>query len=177
MPDELLDIVNEEDVVIDRQMRSTVHLGGLLHRGVHVFLFNREGKMLVQKRSGDRSASPSLLDGSVAEHVKAGEDYLEAAIRGTKEEMGVDGIALKPIIKFKMNYGPNDNEVSVLFKGPVDPAVVEYDPSEIETVFYYSLDEVNGMINTDKSRFCGWFVEILNWYHGKPAKLRVMAVY
>jgi len=177
MPDELLDVVNDQDVITSQEMRSLVHDKGLQHRGVHVFLFTRDGKMVVQKRSADRAASPSLLDCSVSEHVRAGEDYLEAAIRGTREEMGVDGIALKPIIKFKMNYGPNDNEISVLFKGPVDPAIVEYDPSEIETIFYYSLDEVNGMINTDKSRFCGWFVEILNWYHGKPAKLRVLAVY
>jgi isopentenyldiphosphate isomerase len=91
--------------------------------------------------------------------------------------MGVEGIDLKPIIKFKMNYGPNDNEISLLYKGRVDPADVKYDPGEIESIHYYRLEEVDGMINHDRSRFCGWFVEILNWYHGKPAKLRVLAVY
>lgn len=177
MPDELLDVVNDLDVVTAQVLRSLVHEEGLQHRGVHVFLFTHDGNLLIQKRSADRAAAPSLLDCSVSEHVKAGEGYLDAAIRGMKEEMGVQGIDLKPIIKFKMNYGPNDNEISLLYKGRVDPADVRYDPSEIESIHYYRLEQVNGMINHDKSRFCGWFVEILNWYHGKPAKLKVLAVY
>ncbi|MBI5944081.1 MAG: hypothetical protein HY864_06910 [Chloroflexi bacterium] len=67
--DELLDIVNDEDIVIDQQMRSTVHQLGLWHRGVHVFLFTPDNKLLIQKRSADRASSPSLLDCSVSEHV------------------------------------------------------------------------------------------------------------
>ena len=177
MPDELLDVVNDLDVVTTQVMRSLVHEQGLQHRGVHVFLFTHDGKMLIQKRSADRAASPSLLDCSVSEHVKAGESYHDAAIRGMREEMGAEGIAIKPIIKLKMNYGPNDNEISTVYRGLVDPAEVKYDPSEIESIFYYSLDEINEMINKDKSKFCGWFVELMNWYYGKPAKLRVMAVY
>ena len=46
--DELLDIINNEDLVTGRQMRSTVHNLGLQHRGVHVFLFTADGKMLIK---------------------------------------------------------------------------------------------------------------------------------
>ncbi len=172
--DELLDIVNDEDIVIDQQMRSTVHQLGLLHRGVHVFLFTHDGKMLVQKRSADRAASPSALDCSVSEHVKAGESYLNAAIRGMKEEMGVEGIELKHIVTFKMNYGPNDNEISTVFEGRIDPASVRFDPVEIEEVNYYSTDEIREMMNAGGVKFCEWFVEILNWYLGKPSNLTVL---
>ena len=77
-------------MVTEQEMRSVVHQKGLQHRGVHVFLFNEQGEMLIQKRSADRANSPSLLDCSVSEHVKAGENYLEAAARGLKEEMGVE---------------------------------------------------------------------------------------
>ena len=171
MTDELLDIVNDKDIVTDQQMRSTVHQLGLQHRGVHVFLFTRDGKMLVQKRSADRAASPSALDCSVSEHVKAGESYLDAAMRGMKEEMGVDGIEIKELVKFRMNYGTNDNEISTVYEGIVDPAAVKFDPIEIEEINYYSVDELQEMIESGNVKFCGWFVELLNWYLEKPAKM------
>ena len=169
--DELLDIVNDEDIVTGQEMRSTVHQLGLQHRGVHVFLFADDGKMLVQKRSADRAASPSMLDCSVSEHVKSGESYLDAATRGMKEEMGVAGIEIKPLVKFKMNYGINDNEISTLYEGVVDPATVEFDPIEIEEVEYYSFEEIQEMMKDEDIKFCGWFVEILNWYLKGPTNL------
>jgi isopentenyl-diphosphate delta-isomerase len=172
--DELLDIVNDEDNIAGQEMRSTAHQLGLQHRGVHVFLFTPDGKMLVQKRSADRASSPSALDCSVSEHVKAGESYLDAAIRGMKEEMGVEGIEVKPLVKFRMNYGVNDNEISVLYEGMVDPINVKFDPIEIEGIFYFSTDELQNMVNEGRVTFCGWFAELLNWYSGRHKKMKLM---
>ena len=169
--DELLDIVNDEDIVTGQEMRSTIHQLGSQHRGVHVFLFTSDGKMLVQKRSADRIAFPSALDCSVSEHVKAGESYFDAAVRGMKEEMGVEGIKIKPLVKFRMNYGVNDNEISTLYEGVVDPAKVKFDPIEIEEINYYSTHELQDMINEGKVKFCGWFLELLNWYSEKPSRM------
>jgi isopentenyl-diphosphate Delta-isomerase len=168
--DELLDIVTEEDTVIGRELRSKVHQLGLWHRGVHVFLFTSDGKMLIQKRSADRASCPSLLDGSVSEHVKAGESHFEAAVRGMKEEMGVDGIEIQPLIKFRMQYGINDNEISILYKGLVDPLQVKFDPVEIESIHYLSTDEVNKMMKENRVSFCGWFLEILHAYHHETTR-------
>jgi isopentenyldiphosphate isomerase len=169
--DEILDIVNGNDIVTGQKSRSMVHQTGLLHRGVHIFLFTQDRKMLVQKRSADRSSSPSALDCSVSEHVKAGENYLEAALRGMREEMGVEGIEIKPLIKFQMNYGVNDNEISTLYEGLVDPTKVKFDPVEIEEIYYYNMDELSDLNNSGKVKFCGWFVELLNWYSGKETKM------
>lgn len=174
MADELLDIVNDEDIVTGQEMRSTIHKLGLQHRGVHVFLFTQDGKMLIQKRSADRAASPSMLDCSVSEHVQSGESYLQAATRGMKEEMGLSDIEIKPRVKIKMNYGVNDNEISVLYEGIVDPSTVKFDPVEIEEVNYYSMEEIQEMTHGKDIKFCGWFLEILNWYLRKPAKLQVL---
>ena len=174
MADEMLDIVNDEDVVIGQEMRSTVHQKGLQHRGAHVFLFSEDGKMLIQKRNADRASSPSLLDCSVSEHVKAGEGYLDAAMRGMKEEMGVEGIELKPLGTIKMEYGHNDNEISRIYEGRVKPELVRFDPVEISEIRYMSLVEIKDGILIEKGLFCGWFVEIMNWYFHKPTKLTVL---
>ena len=169
--DELLDIVNDEDIITGQQMRSIAHQLGLQHRGVHVFLFTPDNKMLVQKRSADRAASPSMLDCSVSEHVKAGESYLDAAVRGMKEEMDVEGIEIKLLVKFRMNYGLNDNEISTLYEGLVNPDKVKFDPIEIEEIYYYNVDELQKMIKEGNVKFCGWFIELLNWYLGKSSKM------
>ncbi len=176
MPDELFDIVDENDLVIDQQMRSTVHELGLWHRGVHIFLFTPERKMLIQKRSADRVHSPSMLDCSVSEHVKAGESYLEAAIRGMQEELGITDIEIKPIVKFKMSYGVNDNEISALYEGIVDSEKVKIDTVEIEQIAYYSADEMHEMMKDENIKFCGWFIEIMKWYWGIPSQLTVLKV-
>lgn len=178
MADELLDIITEEDMVIDQQMRSKVHELGLWHRGVHVFLFAEDGKMLVQKRSADRASSPSLLDCSISEHVKAGESYLDAAIRGMQEEMGVDKINIKPLMKFRMKYGKNDNEISVLYEGMVNPKLVKFDPIEIESIQYLSEEELKELMEAESEKFCGWFIEIMNAYTGKHGqKLHLLETY
>jgi isopentenyl-diphosphate delta-isomerase len=174
MTDELLDIVNDEDIIIGQEMRSTVHQLGLQHRGAHVFLFTHDGKMLVQKRSADRAASPSMLDCSVSEHVRAGESYFDAALRGMKEELGVIGVEINPLVTFRMNYGINDNEISRIFKGIVDPEKVKFDPVEIEEIRYFSVEEIRDMMKKDRVKFCGWFIEILNWHLGEPSKLLIL---
>lgn len=177
MPDELFDIVDEQDLVIGQAMRSIVHQRGLWHRGVHVFLFTLDGKLLVQQRSKDRRHAPLALDCSVSEHLKAGEDYYTAAVRGLKEEMGVKGIDIQALLKFKMNYGPNDNEISELYKGVVDPAIVKFDPVEVERIDYYSLPELQKLLAKKEIVFSYWFEQIVQWYSGNPSALEVLEKY
>jgi isopentenyl-diphosphate Delta-isomerase len=177
MPDELFDIIDEQDLVIGQAMRSIVHQRGLWHRGVHIFLFTLDGKLLVQQRSKDRHHAPSALDCSISEHVKAGEDYYKGAIRGLKEELGVEGIDIQALVKFKMNYGPNDNEISELYKGVVDPAIVKFDPVEVERIDYYSLPELQKLLAEREIVFSYWFEQILQWYLGNPSALEVLEKY
>jgi isopentenyl-diphosphate delta-isomerase len=176
MSEELLDVITEEDITVESKARSEVHRLGLWHRGAHVFLFNQDGKLLIQKRSADRVHSPSLLDCAVSEHVKAGESYFEAAVRGLKEEMGVENIELKEIVKFRMNYGPNDNEISVLFEGNVDSSKIQFDPDEISEVMYYDIHDLRAEIKNHPEKFCGWFKEIVKCYFNEPANMVVLNV-
>jgi len=170
--DELLDVVNDADAVTGQAMRSLVHQQGLWHRGVHVFLFNKRGDMLIQKRSADRTNSPSLLDCSVSEHVKAGESYLEAAVRGLQEEMGVEGIELSRRGKIQMKYGVNDNEISEIYEGRLDGQQIKFDPGEISEVKFMSLGEIQVGIVEEKEKYCYWFIQLMQWYFGQPANLK-----
>ncbi len=177
MTDELLDVVNEKDEAIATATRSRVHERGLLHRGVHVFLFDEAGRMLVQKRSPARTQYPSVWDCSVSEHVKAGESYHQAARRGLLEELGVGDVEVQPLVHFKMEYGPNDREISMLFEGVVNMDKVEFDPVEIEQVEYHSLAELRSFLKSGKRPFSYWFEQLLLWTLNEPSALQVLHTY
>lgn len=174
MPDELFDVVDETDQVVGQEMRSVVHQRGLWHRGVHVLLFTSDGKLIVQQRSGTKSQSPLTFDCSVSEHVQAGEDYFDAAVRGISEELALKGIELQPLIKFKMNYGPNDNEISMIYRGTAGLEHIRFDPEEIERVDAYTIAELQSLWEQKPEKFSYWFAQILFWFMQKPSALQIL---
>jgi isopentenyldiphosphate isomerase len=174
MIEELLDIVDDDDRVTGQETRIVIHRRGLQHRGVHVFLVTPEGKILVQQRGRQRGTCPLSLDCSVSEHVKAGEGYTQAAARGLAEELGIRHANIHALIKFKMDYGPNDREICQLYEGNVDPTLVHFDPDEVEWVATYSLDDLDAILLEGKTAFSGWFIQLINWYLGRPSALQVL---
>lgn len=99
----LLDVVNENDQVIDLKSRKDIHHLGLLHREIHVWMFDKDKNIFFQKR-GLPVSQPSLLDATAGGHVNKSEEYVEAAVRETKEETGIsvnpsDLIFLKKFIE------------------------------------------------------------------------------
>jgi len=88
-PHELFDIVDERDQVIGSAPRHEVHAKKLLHRAIHVFVFNDEGKLFLQQRSMLKDSAPGTWSASCSGHVDAGEDYDEAAVRELREEIGL----------------------------------------------------------------------------------------
>jgi len=177
MVDELLDIVNNDDIVIGQQMRSIVHKRGFQHRGVHVLLVTPDGHLLVQRRGKHRETFPLALDCSVSEHVKAGESYDQAAERGLQEELGISGVHTKALVKFMMEYGPNDYEICTLYEGNIDRNSIQYDPLEVENISYYCLDELVELIRIGELAFTGWLMQIINWYLEKPSELNVLELF
>lgn len=69
--------------------RGEVHRLGLMHRSVHILVFNSAGEFFIQKRSMSKDSNPGLWDSSAAGHVERGEDYLGCARRELGEELGI----------------------------------------------------------------------------------------
>ena len=87
--EDLFDVVNADDQVIGTEKRSVVHRTQLLHRSIHVFVFNAEGKLYLQKRSLTKDSSPGKWVSSCSGHVDSGESYDMAALRELGEELGL----------------------------------------------------------------------------------------
>jgi isopentenyldiphosphate isomerase len=171
--EEYLDVVDENNRVIGREVRSVIHRTGRWHRGVHIFLFTPGRKLLVQERSL-KQLSPNMLDCSVSEHLKAGENYPDAARRGLREELGIEQISLKQILQFKMNYGPNDNIISALYEGTIDGENIRIDKNEVSKIMYYSLPQLEELSSQREASFSRWFLQLLRWYWGKPSDIQII---
>jgi 16S rRNA (adenine1518-N6/adenine1519-N6)-dimethyltransferase len=86
---ERFDVVDEENRVIAVQPRGVVHAQKLRHRAIHIFVFNAQGELFLQKRSPWKDKEPGKWDSSAAGHLDSGETYLEAARRELVEELGL----------------------------------------------------------------------------------------
>ena len=90
MAEEQIDILNADGTTAGYSCgRTRVHAEGLWHRTVHIWAFNREGKILFQLRARVKENNPGLLDTSCAGHISAGDTSVNAAVRELREELGV----------------------------------------------------------------------------------------
>jgi isopentenyldiphosphate isomerase len=171
MPLEILDVVDKDDNVIGKAPRKDVHGRGLWHRGVHVLLFNSEGKVLLQMRGPDRDLYPNTYDLAVSEHNKSGEAYEEALRRGLREELGIESAKSEKLVKFRMNYGsPHDNMIGVIYRIFYNRRII-FDEKEITSIRFFTERELKGMIEKVPNKFSSWALEILKWYFGMPSML------
>ncbi len=90
---EILDVVNDNDEVIGQAERDEVHRVGLLCRLAYVCFYTTDREVILQKRSDTKKNDAGKLTTTVSGHVASGQDYLEAAVRETLEESGVEVVA------------------------------------------------------------------------------------
>lgn len=158
---ELFDVVDGKDRVIRQERRSVVHAQGLLHRAVHVFVFNSRGQLLVQRRSALKDEFPLTYTSSASGHVGAGETYDECAPRELKEEVGLES-PLEFVVKFPASPA-TANEHTVLFRTTTDAAPTP-DDQEVASLAYFNLDELRALLQTDPGAFSPPFQTLLDWY-------------
>jgi 16S rRNA (adenine1518-N6/adenine1519-N6)-dimethyltransferase len=88
--EERFDVVDGEDRVVGNATRHEVHTRGLMHRAVHIFVFNKKGELFLQKRSRWKDSHPGKWDSSSSGHVDSGQGYEQTAARELEEELGVE---------------------------------------------------------------------------------------
>lgn len=84
-------LVDEADRELGTMDKLEAHRdGGRLHRAFSVFLFDGEGRLLLQQRADGKYHFGGLWTNSCCSHPRAGEDVLDAGRRRLREELGVD---------------------------------------------------------------------------------------
>ncbi|MGE0623594.1 MAG: NUDIX domain-containing protein [Pseudomonadales bacterium] len=142
--------------------RSVVHARGLWHRSVHVFLFDADGRLYLQRRAADKDVCPGLWDQSAAEHLQPGESYADGAQRGLAEELGVTGVGLEHLgspFAARLDLpelGIHDYELQQSYRGEWLGAL-RPDPSEVAEVRAESLDSLARWLRESPADFTPWF--------------------
>lgn len=89
--DEYLDLVNRDDEVVRRELRSVIYRERLSNfRVVNAFVISSQGQLWIPQRSYAKILFPGALDFSVGGHVGSGESYDTAFKRETQEELSID---------------------------------------------------------------------------------------
>ncbi len=155
-PEEWFDVVNERDEPVGRELRHNVHARGLWHRAVHVLVFDRAGRVFLQKRSMTKDLSPGRWDSSCSGHVDAGEDYDAAAVRELAEEIGVQ-VSRAPARWFRLNACEETGWEFVWVYQLRHDGPFELHPEEIERGDWFSPTEVTRWTGERPGDFCPSF--------------------
>jgi len=145
-------LVDSDDRELGTTEKLRAHEEGLLHRAFSVFIFNSDGRMLIQRRALSKYHSGGLHTNACCSHPRPGELTVDAAHRRLREEMGFDCDL--------------DWSFSFLYEAKFENGLVE---SEYDHVF---LGEYPGEVFPDKNEVADWRwiepKELLRWLDEKP---------
>jgi len=160
--DELFETLDADGVPAGLVPRDRVHAEGLWHRAVHIWLFDPQGRVFVQRRSPDKDLNPDRWDVACGEHLQPGESYFDAAVRGLQEELGLHIGELEPVgverrvTLDRPELGVHDYELQqayqVVTADPVEPA-----SDEVAELRLIAPDELRGWLHAEPDRFSPGF--------------------
>lgn len=156
MEDEWFDVVDGEDRVVGRERRAEVHRKKLLHRAVHLFVFNRAGHIFLQKRSMSKDVAPGRWDSSCSGHLDAGEDYDAAVVREAFEEIGMKLESVPERVRY-FKAGPGTGMEFVWLYKAESEGPFSLHPEEIETGAWFSPGSVDRWIEERPKELAGSF--------------------
>lgn len=158
---EELILVDADDGEIGTLSKGECHDGdGVLHRAFSVFLFDAEGRLLIQRRAADKRLWPLYWANSCCSHPRAGEDTDEATVRRTREELGV-AAELEFVYKFcyQANYRDlgAEHELCWVYIGQTRAQQVRPNPSEIAEWRFLAPAEVDALVADEAASVAPWF--------------------
>lgn len=155
-------IVNRKGEEIDKGEKLKVHQEGKLHRAFSIFIFNKNGELLLQRRARGKYHSAGLWSNTCCSHPRPGFNIKEEAERRLKEEMGIK-TGLREVFSFiyRARVGELiEYEFDHIFFGRFD-GKPKIDKKEVEDWMWISLDELEKDIKKNPKKYTFWFKKII----------------
>ena len=122
--------------------RRRVRAENLPHRATCIFVFDRRGRLLVQRRTAGKDLYPGFYDLAAGGVVAAGESYERCAEREAAEELGIRDTALAP--EFDFYYEDERNRCFSRVFTCVHDGPFTLQPEEVESVQFHTVEEIAG---------------------------------
>ncbi len=152
-------LVNELDEATGSMEKMEAHKKALLHRAFSVFLFDKQGNMLLQQRAATKYHSPSLWTNACCSHPMPGETTEQAALRRLQEELGITTAITKAFhftYKAAFDNGLTEHEFDHVFVGEYAGELL-LNTEEVSAVCYKSMSEIKLELNNNPHLYTQWF--------------------
>jgi isopentenyl-diphosphate delta-isomerase len=153
-------LVDEDDREIGTMDKLEAHERGALHRAISIFVFDPEGRVLLQRRAMEKYHCPGLWANTCCSHPRPGETPLMAARRRLGEELGMTcdlRFVGKVLYRAPVGNGLIEHELVSAFIGHSTVSIVP-DPSEVMEVRHVDPEELRREIEDAPERFAPWFL-------------------
>ena len=168
-PTRSLVVSSEEDrlVLVDSNDRETgtsskaeCHDGaGVLHRAFSLFVFNRDGALLIHQRHASKRLWPNFWSNSCCSHPRAGEDIDVAVHRRLEQELGLNA-DLHYLYKFEyvapFGDAGTEHELCWVYAGTTD-ATPTVNITEIANWRWVAPDALDAELAQTPQHFTPWF--------------------
>ena len=134
---------------------------GEYHLVVHVCVFDRSGRMLIQKRKLDKPNWPGVWDFSSGGAAIAGEDSSTAAARELREELAVEASpeTLRPVVTVHFDEGFDDYYIIELNEETAGR--IQFQKAEIDSVRWVTCRELLQLIDEGQCGIRKAFIQLL----------------
>ena len=167
---ELVILVDEFDNETGLMEKMEAHEKAMLHRAFSVFIFNKDGDMLLQQRALTKYHSGGLWTNACCSHPRSGETTLHAATRRLQEEMGFSTTLEKVfdfIYKAGFDNGLTEYEFDHVFVGRYD-GPVQVNEAEVQAYQYRSMKSIHADLMAEKHHYTAWFTiafpKVYEWW-------------
>ncbi|NVZ53033.1 isopentenyl-diphosphate Delta-isomerase [Pseudomonas sp. B6002] len=160
---ESLILVDQNDQATGTDDKLSVHRQGLLHRAFSIFIFDRLGRLMLQRRAQGKYHSAGLWTNTCCGHPRPGEATGDAAIRRLDEEMGFT-CPLQQITtltyRTEVPDGLIEHEFNHVYIGGFDDAPL-VNPNEAAQWCWIELPVLEQWLMAEPQGFTAWFKIIL----------------
>lgn len=165
-PDEILDLVDENDQVIGKVAKKEANSNpASLHREILVLIHDDQDRVLLQQRSFKKKVYPGAWAETCAGHVPQGWTYEQTAHQELLEELGFD-TDLKFIEKFMVKF-PNETHFAVAFVGKYRGEKIKIEAEEVEQARFVNEEEFDALIR--REGMLDYSVRLIkNFWRGAP---------
>lgn len=165
-------LVDEFDTPIGEMEKLKAHETGVLHRAFSVFLFNKNGELLLQQRAREKYHGGGLWTNTCCSHPQANETVEESAKKRLQFEMGIV-CELEWVYSFlyqeKVENNLIEHEFDHVFVGQYnrDP---QPNPDEVQNFKWMKIADILIDIDQHPSHYTVWFKKALPVLMGKMAQ-------